>query len=95
LRFPDTVIVAIVSNDVTLARENLGYDSLEEWRQQTIVSRAFEQIQVFAQMLGGYFGKKKKIEYDKIEMSRAYDQMQAFVHSLGGYSHRERWSRAR
>jgi hypothetical protein len=25
-RFPDTVIVAIVSNDVTLARENLGYE---------------------------------------------------------------------
>ena len=26
-RFPDTVIVAIVSNDVTLARESLGYEA--------------------------------------------------------------------
>ena len=66
-----------------------------ESKRLLIISGAFDQIQVFAQMLGGYFEKREKSEYNKIEMARAYDQMQAFVHSLGGYSHRERWSRTR
>jgi hypothetical protein len=32
----------------------------EDWRQKELfnTSGAFDQIQVFAQMLGGYFGKK-------------------------------------
>ena len=37
-------------------------------RRLLIISRVFDQIQVFAQMLGGYFEKKKEnSEYDKIE----------------------------
>jgi hypothetical protein len=64
----------------------------DDSRRILIISRAFDQIQVFDQMLGGYFGQKKKFDYGKIEMARAYDQTQAFVHSLGGYSHRERRS---
>ena len=92
------MVVAIVSNDVTLTKGKISAVKIKEIggrEKLSIISRAFDQIQVFAQMLGGYFGKKEKFEYDKIEMARAYDQIQAFVHSLGGYSHRERWSRTR
>ena len=94
-RLPDTLVVAVISSDVTLVKENLGYEALQEWRQHKIVSRAFEQKQVFAQMLGGYFRKNEKVEKVKIEMARVYDQKQVFAHSLGGYSHRERCSRTR
>jgi hypothetical protein len=33
-----------------------------------IISGAFDQIQVFAQMLGGYFETNEKFEKDKIDM---------------------------
>lgn len=87
--------MAIISNDVVEIKEKFGYEVSEVYRQHKVISGAFDQIQVFAQTLGGYFGKIENFKYDKIEMARAYDQMQTFVHSLGGYSHRERWSRTR
>ena len=40
----------------------------DDSRRILIISRAFDQIQVFDQMLGGYFGKNEKFEKDKIEM---------------------------
>jgi ABC-type polysaccharide/polyol phosphate export permease len=60
-------------------------------------SRAFDQTQVFVQMLGGYFIKNfiKNVEKEisgsikKKKKVRAYDQIQAFVHMLGGYSYQK------
>lgn len=57
LAFPDTGIVAIISTDVTLTKENLddGGMKIGDKIEVMIISRAFDQIQVFGQMLGGYF----------------------------------------
>ena len=61
-----------------------------------IISGAFDQIQVFVQMLGGYFLKSfiksidREISGSRINKKmRAYDQIQAFVHMLGGYSYQK------
>jgi hypothetical protein len=51
--------VAIVSIDVTLSKENLdsGVMKIGDNEEVMIISTAFDQIQVFVQMLAGYFLK--------------------------------------
>jgi hypothetical protein len=59
--FPDTGVVTIVSTDFNLIRENLngGVVKIGDKQEVMIISRGFEQIQLFDQMLGGYFRKKE------------------------------------
>jgi hypothetical protein len=53
----DEEIVANISIDVTLVEEIFGSDDTKTGQrtQEVIISRAFDQVQVFDQMLGGYF----------------------------------------
>jgi hypothetical protein len=59
--------VAIVSTDVTLTKENLddGGMKIGDKIEVMIISRAFDQIQVFDQMLGGYFGTMRNSRITK------------------------------
>jgi hypothetical protein len=58
-RLPDTVVVAIVSTDVTLKKNfDCGAMRIGDRKGLMIISGAFDQIQVFVQMLGGYFLKR-------------------------------------
>ena len=51
-----SVIVAIVSTDVTLKKNfDCGALRIGDREALMIISGAFDQIQVFVQMLGGYF----------------------------------------
>ena len=64
-RLLDAGVVAIVSNDVTLTKGKISAVKIKEIGDReklSIISRAFDQIQVFAQMLGGYFRKKNKAQ---------------------------------
>ena len=55
-----------ISNDVVKIKEKFDYEFSTVYRQRKVISGAFDHIQVFAQMLGGYFGKIENFEYDKI-----------------------------
>ena len=62
------MVVAIVSNDVTLTKGKISAVKIKEIggrEKLSIILRAFDQIQVFAQMLGDYFGKKKNSSMTK------------------------------
>ena len=62
------MVVAIGSNDVNLTKGKVSVVKIKEIggrEKLSIILRAFDQIQVFAQMLGGYFGKKKNSSMTK------------------------------
>ena len=55
------MVVAIGSNDVNLTKGRISAVKIKEIggrEKLSIILRAFDQIQIFAQMLGGYFRKK-------------------------------------
>ena len=93
-RFPGIKVVAVVSNDITLARKKIRLNSGIKRRHEKLSESLWSNTSFWSNARG-LLWKNEKIKKVKIVMTWAYDQIQIFVHSLGGYSHRERYSRTR